>query len=146
MALQRLLVPLVWRVGACQVPFRIPSSWGTRLKNPLSRRLRSAIIRPMGSFGLALPTSAAKWRVTACLGPEASGAQGPETGLRTGRVESRNHAVDSVWGVWRPKTAAMACDMVPMMDVASMKATVEVKKRSGLGVQNFQRVRGSSML
>ena len=41
-------------------------------------------------------------------------------------------------------TAAMACDMVPMMDVASMKATVEVKKRSGLGVQNFPRLRGSS--
>ena len=41
-------------------------------------------------------------------------------------------------------TAAMACDTVPMMDVARMKATVEVKKRSGLSVQNFHRVRGSS--
>ena len=40
--------------------------------------------------------------------------------------------------------AAMACDIVPMMDVARMKATVEVKKRSGLGAQNFPRVRGSS--
>ena len=41
--------------------------------------------------------------------------------------------------------AVIACDMVPMMDVARMKATLEaVKKRSGLGGQNFQRVRGSS--
>ena len=40
-------------------------------------------------------------------------------------------------------TAVIACDMVPMMDVARMKATLEaVKKRSGLGVRNFQRLMG----